>query len=97
MVTHSRGKGVAKDTPGSDVQFERKQWELKKRQQGGKKGKRKLSTVSDHQTTEDIDEEESDDIEIEDVAKQKTSPSDSGPTFHSMAEIASCSYEARKV
>ncbi|KAJ8304491.1 hypothetical protein KUTeg_018074 [Tegillarca granosa] len=93
VVTHSRGKGMAKDTPGSDVQFERRQWELR-RQQGGKKGKRKLSSVSDQQPSEDIDDRESDDIGVDIVARQQTSPG--GSTFHSMAEIASCSYEARK-
>ena len=37
-MTHSKGKG-ASPSAGSDLDFEKRQWELK-RQQGGKKGKK---------------------------------------------------------
>ena len=37
-VTHSKGKG-ASPSAGSDLDFEKRQWELR-RQQGGKKGKK---------------------------------------------------------
>ena len=42
-VTHSKGK-AATPAPGSDLSFEKQQWELK-RLQGGKKGKKTIGAI----------------------------------------------------
>ncbi|XP_067658458.1 DNA repair protein REV1-like [Haliotis asinina] len=103
-VTHSRGKGAAKETPGSDLAYEKKQWELK-RQQGGKKG-RKSNHVSEADTLaegrfDEEDEEEEEGVEGCDLKGKEIDflvpkGSTGKDMFHSLAEIASCSYEARK-
>jgi hypothetical protein len=96
-VTHSRGKGQAQPTPGSDVSFERSQWRCK-REEGGKKGKRKSADKKGDNRAEeeqfDLEDEEEEEG-VEGVGQGQRSAGKE--TFHSMAEIASCSYEARKV
>ncbi|XP_052102079.1 DNA repair protein REV1-like isoform X1 [Mytilus californianus] len=75
-VTHSRGKGVKSQVPGSDPQYEFEQWKQRKLQKGNQK-------QSDSQLTD----------ELGDSWNVISKSSDS---FHSMSEIASCSYEARQ-
>lgn len=91
-VTHSKGKG-ASPSAGSDLDFEKKQWELKG-QQVGKKGKK---TPVGQQAE---DETNFPDLSDSDIEEEEISPAQHSvktqETFHSMAEIASCSYEARK-
>ncbi|XP_046370490.2 DNA repair protein REV1-like [Haliotis rufescens] len=101
-VTHSRGKGTAKETPGSDFGFEKKQWELK-RQQGGKKGRRSnhisnAGEFADSRLDEEEEEEEGDDNDgkMREIDFLVPKGSTGKETFHSLAEIASCSYEARR-
>ncbi|KAL3841317.1 hypothetical protein ACJMK2_019479 [Sinanodonta woodiana] len=89
-VTHSKGRGAPANTPGSDVDFEKKQWELK-RQRGGKKGPQKTAYLLE-QDFPDVSESESE----EEEPPTKIVVLDTHETFHSMAEIASCSYEARQ-
>lgn len=87
-VTHSRGKGQQGPTPGSDPQYERQQWEVRK-QNGGKRGRSKVIETKLPEDYEDfVDDENEENLN---GSKPNTS------TFHSMAEIASCSYEARQV
>ncbi|XP_069136665.1 DNA repair protein REV1-like [Argopecten irradians] len=87
-VTHSRGKGLKGPIPGSNPTFERQQWELK-RNQGGKKGKK----LASHHSMLDKDDEGDDTVEEMNIIESGQQMSES---FHSMAEIASCSYEARQ-
>jgi hypothetical protein len=93
-VTHSRGKGVSKDRPGADLSYERAYYRnkgLKKKTKGSSN-----NTTIDQSTDEgfvgDIGDEEDpgqmSNIHVFPTEKQ---------SFHSMAEIASCSYEARNV
>lgn len=93
-VTHSRGKGATVD-PESDLNFEKHEW-AKKRLQGGKKGPKaasdNTSVSADFSFPDQSDSSSEDDVtdDIISVPKTTTEP------FHSMAEIASCSYEARQ-
>ena len=94
-VTHSRGKGLSEPIPGSDLAFEKSQWH-RRREEGGRKG-RKPSSATDKKA-------ELDDEIMETLAEPHAeldfrvpAGSTGRETFHSMAEIASCSYEARKV
>ncbi|KAK3580894.1 hypothetical protein CHS0354_008176 [Potamilus streckersoni] len=89
-VTHSKGRGAPANTPGSDLDFEKKQWELKQ-QRGGKKGPQKEDHLLEHDFP-DLSESESE----EEEPPSKIVVLDTQEKFHSMAEIASCSYEARQ-
>ncbi|KAL4221825.1 deoxycytidyl transferase [Mactra antiquata] len=102
-VTHSRGKGTKPD-PNSDLMYERRQRELKVLQ-GGRKGRGKRKEVPQNGFSEvsasthfpDFSDSDDDnggnngDDNNDDTTSKTTTES-----FHSMAEIASCSYEARK-
>ncbi|XP_053379296.1 DNA repair protein REV1-like [Mercenaria mercenaria] len=93
-VTHSKGKGSVPD-PESDLNFERQQWELKKLQSGrkGRKGggQQNISVIDADLSFPD--QSDSDDDVTDDVSVVTMATTES---FHSMAEIASCSYEARQ-
>ena len=94
-VTHSRGKGLSKPIPGSDLAFEKSQWQ-RRREEGGKKG-RKPSSVKE--SSAEFDDEDVAALAEPDAELDFMVPAGSTgkETFLSMAEIASCSYEARKV
>ncbi|CAG5125579.1 unnamed protein product, partial [Candidula unifasciata] len=86
-VTHSRGHG-AKPNPESNLAWERDQW-MKKPTNAHLKGP----------TTKTLEDVDKDDIETwEHTGGIDAAPGASGNTnnFQSLAEIASCSYEARK-
>ncbi|XP_052820152.1 DNA repair protein REV1-like [Mya arenaria] len=93
-VTHSRGKGASVD-PESDLGFEKREWAKK-----GKGGKSMQKDNSSHRDSSirvsgelgfpDLSDSDSNEEEVEPDFAMATD------TFHSMAEIASCSYEARQ-
>lgn len=96
-VTHSRGKGLTRSIPGSDYVFERSNW-------GNKKvGIEKPSvneSFTNTKTGSDGQEEDFMALTLESHAEVDILASADMPgkhSFHSMAEVASCSYEARKV
>ena len=80
-VTHSRGKGVTKDRPGTDFEYEKKYW----RQKAASKGKTSSSINNSENPV------------IQETNSNTSSDPKKSESFHSMADIASCSYEARKV
>ena len=86
-VTHSKGKAAARDRPGTDLDYERAHWKRKglKIRKGPAKGN------LDPERNPDVLEMMEDDTEEEEKSSETTE------AFNSMAEIASCSYEARKV
>ena len=101
-VTHSKGQGQKTPPQGSDPEFEWQQWK-KWKEQGGKKGKRWSLQQGQGQNlgTDSLEEEKDEETMATDVdgdqnlIDRPTAPSTE--TFYSMAEIASCSYEARQV
>ena len=105
-VTHSRGKGPSGPIPGSDPAFEKSQWQ-RRREEGGRKGRKPSSASSRRGEFGDEDVGALAELDDEDVASlaephseldfRVPAGSTGKETFHSMAEIASCSYEARKV
>ncbi len=92
-MTHSTGKS-AKETPGADRAFEEAAW--KKRAVKKRKGRRKndLDTESSPDLLPIID---LDDVEETTENEALSKRNAEKKVFHSMAEIASCSYEARQV
>ncbi|KAL5013110.1 hypothetical protein ScPMuIL_007380 [Solemya velum] len=93
-VTHSRGRGGPKPAPGSDLEYEMRQWKLRRDQAGSKRSKAIVADAGlnvEIELEDDIPGDESGSTTAEGVPQ----PMASEP-FHSMAEIASCSYEARK-
>ncbi|OWF54110.1 DNA repair protein REV1-like isoform X2 [Mizuhopecten yessoensis] len=90
-VTHSRGQGMKAPIPGSNPAYERQQWELR-RNQGGKKGRKRQLPTQQPMLDEGIEEGSEEDDNNDDI----DTPQPAQESFHSMAEIASCSYEARQ-
>ena len=93
-VTHSRGVGIAKDRPGTDLEFERAYYQNRVLQ---RKKKSKVNLQKVPAAVDILDD--ADDCELEDEEHEEELPDlpTEQAAFHSMAEIASCSYEARKV
>ena len=91
-VTHSSGKGTSRTRPGTDVEYERAHWQRKMESTRGRGKNEMRSKPVEACPTDDVDTEEdvasSDDLPRPVAARQE---------FYSMAEIASCSYEARQV
>ena len=92
-VTHSSGKGAGRTRPGTDVEYERAHWQRKMESAARGRGKNEMRSkpveacpMDQMDTEEDV--ASSDDLLRPVAAKQE---------FFSMAEIASCSYEARQV
>ncbi|KAK3098249.1 hypothetical protein FSP39_017616, partial [Pinctada imbricata] len=88
-VTHSKGNGRAATVPGSDVELERMLW------RGGKSSPRKsphgqVGGAASRDTTKEGG------ASSNRVKSLLTSPAKAPETYNSMAEIASCSYEARQ-
>ena len=110
-VTHSRGKGVAQQTPGSNPELEKSLWQQKQNYRASKKGGEKCPDSSSKKDDRVHNEDEERRRGSEIGPKEMALLGDKGAeldfhikagstgyeTFHSMAEIASCSYEARKV
>ncbi|XP_060082771.1 DNA repair protein REV1-like [Ylistrum balloti] len=93
-VTHSRGQGMKAPLQGSNPAYERQQWELK-RNQGGKKGRKLQLPTRQPLIDEGIEEDDEEDDSNDGIDRPEAAPEIS-ESFHSMAEIASCSYEARQ-
>ena len=94
-VTHSRGKGLSEPIPGSDLAFEKAQWR-RHREDSSKQGTKPQSDdAGNGSLDEDIMEALSEPHSELDFLIPAGSTGKE--TFHSMADIASCSYEARKV
>ncbi|XP_064643309.1 DNA repair protein REV1-like isoform X2 [Lineus longissimus] len=101
-VTHSKGKGeLSGKTRKVDMEKERDLW-MKKKFERRKKGTQSSVTLNNSDADDDFDDEESGDIEAEsaaDISDKMMSSKEvatAGNEVYSMAEIASCSYEARK-
>ncbi|XP_052212164.1 DNA repair protein REV1-like [Dreissena polymorpha] len=96
-VTHSLGKGATVD-PRSDLGFERREWA--KNVSNQKREKSGLNAKMDSLNEENMsfpDQSESDtDDDVTDDVTDVSNFSRTSESFHSMAELASCSYEARK-
>ena len=86
-VTHSRGKGASKTRPGTDPQYELAHWQNKWMS---------LNTTPATGSVTMGSGEDSNPDDSESAGSDTVLPS-AEEVFHSMAEIASCSYEARKV
>ena len=99
-VTHSRGKG-AKGRDGTNLQYEFDQW-IARKDQKSRFNKSKHQNLSVEENP-DLLKMYPDEDELQEEAETQSNTSKSVPlttpqdTFHSMAEIASCSYEAREV
>ncbi|KAI0238331.1 DNA repair protein REV1 [Lamellibrachia satsuma] len=97
-VTHSSGKGANRNRRGTDIEYERVYWQ-KKRESVKGRGKNKMQprhTQVCVRVEEDAGEGEDVDFEAgqtEDTSRPAVSKEGE---FFSMAEIASCSYEARQ-
>ncbi|XP_005107801.1 DNA repair protein REV1 isoform X2 [Aplysia californica] len=87
-VTHSRGQG-GRENPGSDLAWERSEWK-KKRDPGSSTSSERVPSDSE------LDPEEETNGGRPEYDKLIPAGATSAQTFHSMADIASCSYEARK-
>ncbi|XP_013397890.1 DNA repair protein REV1 [Lingula anatina] len=93
-VTHSRGKGVP-DKSEKDVEKEFSLWHKKKEERMRKNKKSGIQQSSELDSQTNLDDDLDTDLgEVQD--KPGPVQQSSEATFHSMAEIASCSYEARK-
>ena len=97
-VTHSSGKGAARNRPGTNVEYERAYYQ-KKRETArgwGRKGMQSTHRQVCEESGVDTEEGEDEDIEAVQAHNQSGRPGMSNEEFFSMAEIASCSYEARQ-
>ena len=91
-MTHSSGKSANRNRPGTDVDYERAHWQ-KKRESASGRGKNEMRSKPIEACAMDEVDTEYDVASSDDIPR----PSASTQEFFSMAEIASCSYEARQV
>ena len=97
-VTHSSGKGASRNRPGTDIEYERVYWQ-KKRESVKGRGKNKMQprhTQVCVRVEEDAGEGEDVDFEAGQTEDSSRLAVSKEGEFFSMAEIASCSYEARQ-
>ena len=101
-VTHSSGKGAGRTRPGTDVEYERAHWQRKRESARGRGNNEMRRKPMEACPMEEEDTEE--DVASSDDLPRPVASSDDLPRpvaarqeFFSMAEIASCSYEARQV
>ena len=98
-VTHSSGKGAARNRPGTNVEYERAYYQ-KKRETArgrGRKGMQYMHRQVCEGSGVDTEDGEDEDFDAVQAENQSGRPDMSNEEFFSMAEIASCSYEARQV
>ena len=88
-MTHSKGNASAKERPGTNLEYEKEHY--RKRGLRVKKGPAKGHIDPERDPDALLMEDSIDEDEESRTEKQPTE------AFNSMAEIASCSYEARKV
>ncbi|XP_059172057.1 DNA repair protein REV1-like [Physella acuta] len=92
-VTHSKGRG-ANPTSGSNLAWEKVEWQkLRDKNLKTDRDKRSESTKMMDSTEEFLQEDQDEQRGYDHLVP---AGSTGAQTFHSMAEIASCSYEARK-
>ena len=82
---------MSKDRPGADLSYERAYYQNK-----GLNKKKRSSSTTNHGPGPDEDFTEQDENDLIQTERLSDFPTEQ-QTFYSMAEIASCSYEARNV